>query len=101
MALMYVLYKSKNILTLVTIGYIVGFIVGMYDEYCLWAQVAVLLMLGLYCTVWDRYMQASYLGRALHTKETLPNFLKWRRVTRHPLVFHGLTGCQQTPGIGV
>ena len=23
---------------------------GLYDEYCLWAQVAVLLMLGLYCT---------------------------------------------------
>ena len=39
---MYVLYKSKNILTLVTIGYIVGFIVGMYIEYCLWAQVVVL-----------------------------------------------------------
>ena len=38
------MYKSKNILTLVTIGYIVGFIVGMYIEYCLWAQVAVLLM---------------------------------------------------------
>ena len=78
---MYVLYKSQNILTLVTIGYIVGFIVGMYDEYCLWAQVAVLLMLGLYCTIWDRYMLASYLGRALRTKETLPDFLKWRRVT--------------------
>ena len=31
---MYVLYKSKNILTLVTIGYIVGFVVGMYIEYC-------------------------------------------------------------------
>ena len=31
---MYVLYKSKNILTLVTIGYIVGFVVGMYVEYC-------------------------------------------------------------------
>ena len=31
---MYVLYKSKNILTLVTIGYIVGFIVGMCVEYC-------------------------------------------------------------------
>ena len=29
------LYKSKNILTLVTIGYIVGFIVGIYIEYCL------------------------------------------------------------------
>ena len=26
---MYVLYKSKNTLTLVTIGYIVGFVVGM------------------------------------------------------------------------
>ena len=39
---MYVLYKSKNIFTLVTIGYLVGFIVGMYIEYCLWAQVAVL-----------------------------------------------------------
>ena len=45
---MYVLYKSKNILTLVTIGYIVGFIVGMYIEYCLWAQVAVLDILYIY-----------------------------------------------------
>ena len=36
-----------KILTLVTIGYIVGFIVGMYIEYCLWAQVAVL---DIYCT---------------------------------------------------
>ena len=41
------LYKSKSILTLVTIGYIVGFIVGMYIEYCLWAQVIVLLMFGI------------------------------------------------------
>ena len=47
---MYVLYKSKNILTLVTIGYIVGFIVGMHIEYCLWAQVAVLHILDC----WDR-----------------------------------------------
>ena len=39
-----------------------------------------------------------YLGRALRTKETLPDFLKWRRVTRPPLVFRGLTGSQQTPG---
>ena len=73
----------------------------MYDEYCLLAQVAVLLMLGLYCTVWDRYMQVLYLGRALRTKETLLDFLKWRRVIRHPLVFRGLTGSQRTPGIGV
>ena len=64
----------------------------------LWAQEAVLLMLRLYWTVWDRYMQVLYLGRALRTKETLPDFLKWRQVTRHPLVFRGLTGSQRTPG---
>ena len=58
-------------------------------------------MLGLYWTVWDRYMQVLYLGRALCTKETLPDFLKWRRVTRYPLVFRGLTGSQRTPGFGV
>ena len=43
-------------------------------------------------------MQVLYLGRAPRTKETLPNFLKWRRVTRRPLVFRGLTGSQRTPG---
>ena len=43
-------------------------------------------------------MQVMYLGRAPRTKETLPDFLKWRRVTRPPLVFRGLTGSQQTPG---
>ena len=42
-------------------------------------------------------MQVLYLGRALRTKETLPNFLKWCRVTRHSLVFRGLTGSQRTP----
>ena len=46
-------------------------------------------------------MQVLYLGRALRTKETLPDFLKWCQVTRHPLVFRGLTGSQRTPGIGV
>ena len=51
---MYVLYKSKNILTLVTIGYIVGSIVGMYIEYYLWAQVAVLDICCIDWTVWDR-----------------------------------------------
>ena len=46
-------------------------------------------------------MQVLYLGRAPHTKETLPDFLKWRRITRHPLVFRGLmTGSQPTPGFG-
>ena len=39
-----------------------------------------------------------YLGRAPHIKETLLDFHEWRRVTRHPLVFRGLTGSQRTPG---
>ena len=43
-------------------------------------------------------MQVLYLGRAPRTKETLPDFLKWRRVTRPPLVFRKLTGSQRTPG---
>ena len=46
------------------------------------------------------FMQVMYLGRAPRTKETLPDCLKWRRVTRHPLVFRGLTGSQRTPGFG-
>ena len=46
------------------------------------------------------FMQVFYLGRALNTKKTLPDFLKWRQVTRHPLVFRGLMGSQRTPGIG-
>ena len=83
---MYVLCKSKNILTLVTIGYIVGFIVGMYIEYSLWAQVAVLNHKLLYWTVWDRFMQVLYLGRAPRTKETLPDFHKKYRVTQHSRV---------------
>ena len=52
----------------------------------------------IYWTVWDRFIQVLNLGRAPRTKETLPDFLKWRRVTRHPLVFRGLTGSQRTPG---
>ena len=39
-----------------------------------------------------------YLGRAPRTKETLPDFLKWRRVTRPPLVFRWLTGSKRTTG---
>ena len=44
------------------------------------------------------YIQLLYLGRAPRTKETLSDFHKWRQVTRHPLVFCGLTGSQRTPG---
>ena len=46
------------------------------------------------------FMQVMYLGGAPRTKETLPDFLKWLRVTRHPLVFRGLTSSQRTPGFG-
>ena len=60
---------------------------------------AVLLMLGLYCTVWDRYMQVLYLGRAPRIKETLPDFREKCRVARHSRVFCELTGSQRTPGI--
>ena len=44
--------------------------------------------------------QVLYLGRALCTKETLLDLLKWRWVTRHPLVFRGLTGSQRILGFG-
>ena len=42
-------------------------------------------------------MQVLYLGRAPRTKETLPDFRKKCRVTRHSRVFCGLTGSQRTP----
>ena len=44
------------------------------------------------------YIQVLYLGRTPRTKETLPDFHEWRRVTRYPLVFRGLTDSQRTPG---
>ena len=47
------------------------------------------------------FMQVMYLGKAPCIKETLPDCLKWRRITRHPLIFRGLTGSQRTPGNGV
>ena len=53
----------------------------------------------LYWTVWDRFMQVLYLGRAPRTKETLPDFCEKCRVTRHSRVFRGLTGSQRTLGI--
>ena len=46
------------------------------------------------------FMQVMYSGRAPHPNETLPDFLKWCRVTRHPLVFRELTSSQRTPWFG-
>ena len=59
---------------------------------------AVLDIYIAYIVDWDRFIQVLYLGRAPRTKKTLPDFLKWRRVTRPPLVFRGLMGSQRTPG---
>ena len=56
--------------------------------------------IGLFRTGKCRFIQVFYLGRAPRTKETLPDFQKWCRVTRHPLIFHGLTVSQRTPGFG-
>ena len=51
--------------------------------------VVIVNLLGRVCT----------LGRAPCTKETLPNFHEWCRVTRHPRIFRRLTGCQRTPRV--
>ena len=62
-------------------------------------QVAIILLSFEPCVVvvydWDRLCT---LGRAPRTKETLPDFREWFRVTRHSRVFHGLTSSQRTPG---
>ena len=42
---------------------------------------------------WDMW----FLGRAPHTRETLPDFCELCRVTRHSRVFGWLTGSQRTP----
>ena len=65
------------------------------------AQVAIILLACGPCVVIVNYLgQVLYLGRAPRKKETLPDFHEWCRVTRHPRVFRGLTGCQRTPGFG-
>ena len=58
--------------------------------YSLIDHVWLLLIIGTSCT----------LGKAPRTKETLPDFHEWCRVTRHPRIFRGLTGCQRTLGFG-
>ena len=63
------------------------------------AQVVIILLACGPCVVIVNLLgQVCTLGRAPSTKETLPDFHEWCRVTRHPRVFRGLTGCQWTPG---
>ena len=85
------LYKGELITSLVTIGYIVGLMIGMYIEYCLWAQLAVLdiyiAYIRLFGTGKCRFILVLYLGIAPRTKETLLNFREKCRVTRHSRVF--------------
>ena len=63
------------------------------------AQVAIILLTCEPCVVIVNLLgQVCTLGRAPRTKETLPDFQEWCRVTQHPQIFRGLTGCQRTPG---
>ena len=63
-----------------------------------WAQVAIILLACGPCVVIINFLgQVCSFGRAPRTKETLPDFRKWCRVTRHPQVFCKLTGCERTP----
>ena len=61
------------------------------------AQVAIILFtIGPYVVILNCLGHVLYLGRAPRIKETLPDFHEWCPVIRHPRVFRGLTGCQQT-----
>ena len=65
------------------------------------AQVAIILLACGPCVVIVNLLgQVCTLGRAPRTKDTLPDFHEWYRVTRHPRIFRGLTGCQRTPSFG-
>ena len=65
------------------------------------AQVTIILFaIGPYVVILNCLGHVLYLGRAPRTKETLPDFHEWCRVTRHPRVFRGLTVVNGHPGIG-
>ena len=66
------------------------------------AQVVIILLVYGPCVVIVNLLgQVCTLGRAPRTKETLPDFCEWCRVTRHSRIFHRLTGCQRdTPVLG-
>ena len=90
------LYKRELINSLETIGYcsciMMSIVIGPK-----WSFYSCCDYIGLLGT---GFIQVLYLGRAPRTKETLPDFLNWRRVTRHPLLSRGLTGNQRTPRFG-
>ena len=63
-----------------------------------WPLLLILIIYGPGVVVVDCWDRLCILGRAPRTKETLPDFHEWCRVTRHPLLFRRLKGCQRTPG---
>ena len=62
-----------------------------------WPFLLILIVYGPCVVIVNLLGQVCTLGRAPHTKETLPDFRERCRVTRHSRVFRGLTGCQRTP----
>ena len=80
------------------------YIVCMFMGIVVWAQEAICIHIYLIVIILDCLGQVScrYCIRVeLPVQRRLcPIFLKWRRVTRHPLVFRMLTGSQRTPGFG-
>ena len=90
------LYKRESINSFETIGYSFCIMMSIFirPKWPFYSCCNYIGLLGI------GFMQVMYLGRAPRTKETLPDSLKWRRVTRHPPVFRGLTGSQRTPEFG-
>ena len=88
------LYKRELINFFETIGYSCCIMMSMVirPKWSFYSCCDYIGLLGI------GFLQVLYLGRAHHTEGTLPDFLKWRRATRHPLIFRGLTGSQRTPG---
>ena len=85
---------KSDLLTLELLYIVIMYFVGINAG----AQVAIILLACGPCVVivncWDKFCTS---GRAPRTKETLPDFHEWCRVTRHPRVFRGLTSCQRDP----
>ena len=64
-------------------------------------RIGYIAYIGLFGTDKCRLFTGTVFGLSSPYKgETLPDFLKWCWVTRHPLIFRGLTGSQRTPGFG-
>ena len=87
---------KSNVLTLESCNiYLVGIYFVSIDA---GTQVVIILLACGPCVVIVNLLgQVCILGRVARTKETLPDFHKWCRVTRHPRIFRRLTGCQRIP----